>query len=188
MKIVLLFIALLVLPFSSYSKSLGGIYMTFSDFKNNKLACESESGKRETIHVHDFFWNMPNIVVRCNGKKHSYKKSELYGFRDGKNEVYRFYHNTEYRIAEAGNICIYVQEKNIAQSKGYKVVNAYYFSVDADSEILPLTFGDLKSAYKTNDKFSDLLSQFFTNANVCAYDNKHNTFKVNYVYAKAINR
>jgi hypothetical protein len=190
-KLKIILTVLLVLSFSSYAKSPSGIYMTISDYKNNRLTCESEcvdQPQHKNIHIHDFFWNMPNIRVKCDGKKLTYKKSQLYGFRDCKNNVYRFYDNTEYRIAEAGNIYIYVQEKNIAQSKGYKVVNAYFFSTTADSEIIPLTLSNLKKAYKNNDKFHDLLDQYFNAGGVCVYDTQHNTFKINYVYSKTINR
>ena len=68
--------------------------------------------------------------------------------------MYRFYNNTEYRIAEAGNIYIYTQDRNIAQSKGYKVVNAYFFSTTPDGELLPLTLGQFeKRIQRGNDKF-----------------------------------
>lgn len=187
LEIILTF--LLVLSFGSFAKSQTGIYLNLSDFKNNKLSCESEcilQRQPHAIHVHDFFWNMPNINVRCDGKKLTYKKSNLYGFRDCNNNVYRFYKNTEYRIAEAGNIYIYVQEKNIAQSKGYKVVNAYYFSTTPDGEIMPLTFCNLKNAYKNNEKFEELLDQYFSADGVHTYDKRHNTFKINYVFTKTL--
>lgn len=179
-------IYLLALSFGSFAKSECGIYVNVSDYQKNKLTNESVCAKGNSIHIHDFFWNMPKITVIQDGKKYTYKKSDLYGFKDCKNDVYRFYNNTEYRIAEAGPIYIYVQEKNIAQSKGYKVINAYYFSTAADGEIIPLTRGNLKSVYKTNDKFRDLLDQFFSANDVQVYDNQHNTFKVNYVYSKTI--
>jgi hypothetical protein len=183
-KLNIILTVLVAMSLSAYAKTSAGIYLNLSDYRNNKLSCESEKGTH--IHIRDFFWNMSTIRVVNDGKKITYRKSELYGYRDGKDDVYRFYHNTEYRIAEAGNIYIYVQEKNIAQSKGYKVVNKYYFSTGADSEILPLTINNLKYAYKGNDKFCDLADQFFSRDDAFVYDQQDNTFKANYVYSKAI--
>ena len=183
MKTKILITILSVLSLNSFAKGQSGIYMNTSDYQSNKLTHESECVK---IHVHDFFWNMPGINVVADGKKYAYKKSELYGYRDCRNEVYRFYNNTEYRIEEAGNIYVYVQERNIARSKGYIVVNEYYFSVAADGKILPLTLANLKEVYKGNSQFCDLLDQFFSNGDVRAYDKEHKTFKVNYVYSKTI--
>ena len=172
---------LLITTLSTYAKSQSGIYMNLADFKNNKLTYENNCVNGKAIHIHDFFWNMPKIKVKHDGKKITFRKSELYGYRDCNSDVYRFFHNTEYRIAEAGNIYIYVQEKNITQNKGYKVVNSYYFSTTPDGTILPLTFGNLENAFASNEKFISLLYQYFKSEVVHAYDKSHNTFKVNYV-------
>jgi hypothetical protein len=111
----------------------------------------------------------------------------LYGYRDCNNHVYRFYKNITYQIAEPGRIYIYTKEENITQGKGYKVVNVYYFSVSAEGEIIPLTLNNLKSAYRDNKKFFELLSEFFNGNDVNEYDNIHKTFKVNYFYTNAMN-
>jgi hypothetical protein len=129
---------------------------------------------------------MATITVVNSNKKYTLKKDELYGYKDCNNDVYRFYDNMEYRIAEAGNIYIYVRKENTAENKNNKVVNVYYFSAMADGEILSLTLSNLKKAYKDNESFSDLLDKFFNANDVCEYDEVHNTFKVNYVFSKTI--
>lgn len=187
-KMKILLTALLVVSFGSYAKSQGGIYMNLSDYEHNKLTYETACAKGGKIHLHDFFWNMATITVADNGKKHTLKKDELYGYKDCNNEVFRFYNNMEYRIAEAGYIYIYVQKENTAQNKDNKVVNVYYFSTKPDGEIYSLTLNNLKKAYKDNDSFSDLIDKFFNANDVCAYDEGHNTFKVNYVYSKTIKK
>lgn len=185
-KLKIILTVMVALSLSSYAKSQSGIYMSLSDYKNNKLSCESACENGTKIRVHDFFGAMPKIKVINDGKKYTYKKNEVYGYRDCKNEVFRFYNNTEYRIEEAGPIFIYVQERNIAQSKGYKVVNAYFFSTGADGDILPLTRSNLKNAYKSNEHFCDLVDQYFGVDELNTYDSQHKTFKVNYVYSKTI--
>ena len=186
MKTKILLAVLLAMSFGSYAKSQSGIYMNLSDYKNNKLTYEIACSKGEKIHLHDFFWNMSTISVIDDGKKHTLKKDEIYGYRDCNNEVYRFYQNMEYRIAETGNIFIYGRKENTAENKNNKVVNLYYFSTTADGDILPLTLNNLKQVYKGNDAFQDLLDKFFSSSDVCEYDNAHNTYKVNYVFSKTI--
>ncbi len=182
MKILLT--ALLIMSLNSYAKSQSGIYMNIADYRNNKLTYEIGCAKGEKIHIHDFFWNMATIKVVDDGKKYTLKKDELYGFRDCNNDVYRFYNNMEYLIAEAGNVYIYLRKENTAQNKNNKVVNVYYFSATPNGEILSLTLGNLKKAFKDNDKLTDLLDKFFNAGDVCAFDQVHNTFKVNYVFFK----
>jgi len=182
-RIQIIMIGLLVLSQATMAKSQGGIYKTSGDFTSNKLTDEGSC----KIRVHDFFYRMPTIAVISGGEKHTYKKNELYGFRNCNDEMFRFYKNTEYRIEEAGNIFIYTKERNIAQSKGYKVVKAYYFSTSADGDIMPLTIENLKGAYRTNEKFLELIDQFFNQGDVNEYDHVHKTFKLNYVYRKSMN-
>ena len=184
-KLKILILMSLMVSANSYAKIVSGIYMSAADYKSGKLTYDSDNARSKTrIYIHDFFWNMPGVKIISDGKKYAYKKSELYGFRDQNNNVYRFYDNTKYRIAEAGKIYIYVQERNIAQSKGYKVVNAYYFSTTPNGNILPVS--NLKNVYRSNDTFCDLLDQYFGSVDVAAYDVKHATFRVNYVYSKSI--
>ena len=183
-KMKIISTVLLIISLSTYAKSQSGIYMSLADFKNNKLTYEDKCSDGRHIYVRDFFWSMPEIKVVHDGKKYTYKKSDLYGYRDCKNEVFRFYNNTEYRIAEAGNIFIYVQEHNIAQSKGFIVVNEYYFSTTADGAIAPLTLANLKTAYNDNAAFLALINQYLNTGDVQEYDKQHNTFKVNYLYSK----
>ncbi len=178
---------MLIMSLSTYAKSQSGIYKSAADFKNDKLTNENVCGNRKTIRLHDFFWSMPTIKVEENGKKFTYRKSELYGYRNCKNEVYRFYKNTEYQIAEAGNIYVYTQQKNITKSKGFIVVNAYYFSASPDGDIIPMTLENLKNAFRKNDKLLAVLEQYFNEENVQEYDQAHKEFKLNYLYSKSIN-
>jgi hypothetical protein len=169
-----------------YAKAQTGIYTSAADYKSNKLTYESKCPEgRHSLHLHDFFGNSPHITVINNGEKHKLLKNELFGFRNCNGEVYRFHHNAEYLVAEAGGIIIYSQTQNIAQSKGFKVVNKYYFSATADGEIFPLTIGNLKNAFHGDDQLYELIDRYLNEGNVTEYDNVHKTFKVNYVLNKA---
>ena len=49
---------------------------------------------------------------------------------------------------------------------------------------MPLTLSNVKQAYQGNDKFLDLIDQYFGNGDVAAFDSIHNMYKLNYVYSK----
>lgn len=179
---ILTLTALMVLSFTCEAKSQGGVYMTPSDFVNRKLSYEHDS----RILLNNSVLELPYITVIDHDKKLKLKKNEIFGYVDRNKAAHRFYGNTDYQIAEAGSIIIYVQTERIAESKGYKVKKNFFFSTSAGSEIIRLTVDNLKNAYRTNEKFLDLLDQYMSNGDVAAYDNIHNTYKVNYVYAKAM--
>ncbi len=171
------------------AKSLSGIYMNTSDYKNNKLAyqstCNSEK-HNHSIYVNNLFWDMPKIIVHNEGKKYYLLKDSIFGYKDCDNNVFRFYKNQEYKIVETSNMYIYTRDVNTTHGKGFKIVTQYYFSKNADSEILPLVLENLKDVYKNNIAFIDLLDMVFTNPTINIYDNTHNTFKINYLYSKTI--
>ena len=179
---ILSLVCLLVTSFHSLAKCQNGIYLTASDFINNKLSYE----KDDKIRLNNSAWEMPYITVFENGNKLKIRKNEIFGYSDRNNNVYRFYKNAAYQIAEAGNIIIYMQVEKIAQSKGFMVKKNYYFSTAAGSEIIALTIDNLKSAYHGNEKFIDLLDKYFNDADVSAYDKMHSIYKVNYVYTKSM--
>ncbi|MDR3679226.1 MAG: hypothetical protein P4L41_04605 [Flavipsychrobacter sp.] len=182
-KLLIIISILIVLGKDSYGKKPVGIFMTATDFQHNKIAYMQDASQGETtIRIHHFFWNMPTITIVTKGSRHNLRKSDLYGFIDSNKDVYRFYNNMEYRLAEAGNIYIYIHQNNIAQSKGFIVVNTYYFSSSADGKIERLTMDNLKTVYAGNEKFIDLLDQY--NGNVSSYDKQNKTYKINYIFSK----
>jgi len=178
----LVFAILLAVFAGTKASAQTGIYTSEADYIHNKLSYEGNTA----IYVHEFFWNAPVITFRYEGRKQSLKKSTIYGYRNSKNESYRFYNNTEYRIAEAGSIYIYVKEKNIAMSKGYKVVNTYYFSTSADKPIIPMSVGNLKMAYSSNERFRNALDSLINMADIYVFDTERHTFKINYLYGTTI--
>ena len=182
MKRNIMIVALLLASMSGYAKKHIGIYLTATDYQSNKVSFTDGSG----THLNNSLWPCSYVTVVDNHKKQKLKKSELYGYRNSNNEVYRFYNNAEYKIAEAGNICIYIQTNKITQNKGYKVINAWYFSTSAGSAIYLLNLENLKIAYKDNEKIISLLDQYCSHSELSAYDNLHKTFSINYLFSKAL--
>ena len=170
-------------------RAQSGVYVKAEDFKMHKLSYEMNckvGGNK--ILVNDALGNKPYITVVRDGKKEELKKSEIFGFSDCDSNVYRFFQNTKYKIEEPGHIYIYTRNERDAQSKVFKLVKVYYFSVAADREILTLSLNNLKRAYASNEKFIDQLDAVFSTAEVSAFDDFHKTYKVNHVYAASLKR
>ncbi len=168
---------MLVFSINSFAKGQAGVYMSASDYTNKKATYSTNC----KIHPNNSVADLPYITVAGNGKKIKLGKGEVYGYVDAGNNTYRFYENAEYQIVENGGVFIYTQQERTAQGKGYTVATKYYFSASADGKIYPLTLGNLKSVYRTNEQFISLLGQFFSGNDVSAYDGIHKKYMVNYV-------
>jgi len=182
-KIALTSVCLLAITLNSYAKGQGGIYMNVTDYRNNTLTYEAGCQQKFKIHLHDFFGNTSSFTISEEGNKHTLQKKEVYGYRDCNGDIYRFYSNAAYKIVDAGNIYIYTQERNVTQTKGFKVVNDYFFSTSPDGIIFNLSIDNLVNAYKGNEKFLDRLENF--NDDVTAYEARHKMFKINYLYLRS---
>jgi len=178
-------ICLILLGLALYAKGQGGVYMSAADFRNSRLTNEADCSKEGfKIHLHDFFGNTSSFTISYQGKKTKLQKSEVYGYRDCKDDVYRFYANAAYKLVEAGNIYVYTQARNVAQSKGFKVVNDYFFSIQADGAVIRLTNENLTNACRDNQTFLDLLAN--SRIEVTDYDNNRKTFLINYLYTRSL--
>ena len=171
-----------LIALTSFAKGQTGVYMTATEYENNK-PFYTEKNK---IHLNNSVLELPFITVMDHGQKHKIGKDEIYGYADNNKKTYRFFNGQEYQIAEAGPISIYIKAERIAQSKGAKVINRYYFSTSLNGELHQLTIDNVKKAYRSNEKFSDMLVTHFNSAAITSYDEQHGTYKVNYVYNKAM--
>ncbi len=181
---ICLFIAFII---SACAYGQSGIYKTAEDYKNHHLSYECDCKKsKHSIRLHDFLQDKQFITVDKEGTREILKKNEIYGFADCDSNVYRFFNNTKYRIEEPGDIYIYTRNERDVESKIFKLVKVYYFSVAPNSAIIPLSLANLKRTYKTNDKFVDLLDANFNKTDISAYDDFHKTYRVNHVYQQSL--
>ena len=133
-----------------------GIYNSWQDYNSNKLSlilnCNSPKNK---IKLHHFFCGNYIDIIE-NGKQFRFKKDSIFGYRDCRQNDFRFYHNNEkeYRIAENSSIIIYVADVPVIASSGKTrtLVPAYFFSTTLNGEIYPLTILNLKKAFKSVER------------------------------------
>ncbi|MFN8254185.1 MAG: hypothetical protein U0W24_00755 [Bacteroidales bacterium] len=164
-------------------KTKSGVYMSFADFKANKLNLEVDYTKeKHKIKINEFL-NKSEIDVIHQDKKYSFKKKEVYGIRDGKGADYRFFNDLEYRILQTDTIYIYSKNETVktGNSKNQRTsqVTKYFFSKSGDSELLALTYENLKQAFPENHKMHDALEMMFkSDSDLAEYDKFHKSFKV----------
>ena len=169
----------LVLGSTSARADVGGaqgVYQTAEDFTGGRLTsastCKSPDHK---IELHDIL-KKPHIHVTHGGETREYLKKELYGFRSCSGRDYRFVDDREYRILEARTITIYVLE--LVRRHG--TVRSYYFSVNAEGTVFPLTRDNVKRAFPDNHTFHDSVDGSFRNErDLIGYDKFHKMFKLN---------
>jgi hypothetical protein len=164
-----------------------GVYRSAADYKNGKLSlavdCKTETHK---IKLHTFS-NKDYIDVIHQGKKHTMKKSEVYGIRDCDGKDWRFAGNKEYQILERGPLLIYqkMEQPLDPQRKGAGTKVQHFFSLGMDGPIQTLTLQNLKKATASNHAFHDQLdAQFKSDGGLAAFDTFHKQYKVNHLFAQ----
>jgi hypothetical protein len=156
--------------------TMQGIYLTGNDFSKRKLA---HASPHTHIKLHEVF-KTDIVEVKCNDSLFSYKKSDVFGYKDNTGQSYRFFDKKIYPILNSGEkILIYKIQDKIG-FKGQAPVESYHFSRDAGSPIYLLTISNLETAFSENKEFQKLLEIHFSNDNqLIEYDKQHGEYKLN---------
>jgi len=194
MKIHTLLILIVLLFFLIIEKSnaqdativLSGIFLTAKDYQNNKLIqdadCENDEQKFKTYN----FFSKSTFDVLYKGKTTTYKKKDIYAYRNCHNEVWRFYKNKEYQIKETTAMYIYSVNKVVVDGGVIEMEPIYYFSTAADDEIKVLTIHNLKQEYPNNKKYHNMLdAEFSSDKAIQSYDFTNKMYVVNYLLIKS---
>ncbi|MGZ4056891.1 MAG: hypothetical protein ACXVPY_05530 [Bacteroidia bacterium] len=188
--ILILFFSQISIAQNTSSISGSGIYMNWQDYKNDNLSyiinCDSSSGKIRLNH----FLSKNYIEVIQEEKKTRLSKDSIFGYRDCKQNDYRFFKNNdeEFLIKENKAIVIYISDVPVTTSTGKAInlVPRYFFSAGLNSEIFPLTIINLKKAFPDNLKFHDMLDlEFNSIKDISAYDEIHKMYKVNFLLTQS---
>jgi hypothetical protein len=166
-----------------------GIYLNTHDYETGKLSYVFQCNSQDKIKLNDFL-SSSFINITIGGKTTQLSKDSIFGYRNCKNETYRFYkkHDEEFQIIENKGVIVYLSSTKIVSNNGKtsRVVPAYFFSKTADSEILPLTISNLKKAFPDNIKFHDMLdTEFGSGEALSAYSSINNMYKINYLLSQS---
>lgn len=166
-----------------------GVYLTADDYKNGRLSFGGDCGSgTHKLELHHYF-NKPYIDVTHGTEKHRYAKSDLFGYRACDGRDYRFASKLEFQILEPKELYIYVLETRVPVGRAFRTVPAYYFSLGADGQLLPLKLENLKQAFPDNRRFHDSLDATFgAGQPPPEYDEFHKMFKVNRLLIASLER
>ena len=156
-----------------------GIYLTQQDYNANKLSYVLSNSDK--LQLNEFLGGK-NVIVTYQGKKTKLSKKEIFGYRY-KNEDYRFFNNSAYKIIDTKDFYIYSKPQLVQQGKGLKPVDTYYFSNTVNDAVEPLTIHNLEITYAMNPKFKYTVEQQFKSDNeLIAYDSDIKEYKLKYLY------
>jgi len=164
-----------------------GLYMTTNDFISKKLSyeidCSNETHKIKT----DKLFNQSKLDIIHNGKKYSYQKKDLFGFRDCNNKDFRFFNNKEFEILDGKYFYMYSNYTLNTNSKTLVKTLAFFISKDASNNVIPLTLENLKNFYPENHKFHDMLDMSFkSETELGLYDNFHKAYKIKHLFEQSL--
>jgi hypothetical protein len=192
-KYVLPLMLIAGLAFGSANKSDAqttskGLYLTYNDYTDGKLSyTEDPSGRNgNKIALHEFIGS-DQITVTTKGKKLTFDKNQVFGYRDADGKNYRFYNGKAYEIMDTGGFYIYGYDKLVQRGKGPRPTRFYYFSKKGDSGVLPLTFQNVVTAFPENPKFrymAEVASIY--NVQADAFDSNLNQYKIKELYLKSL--
>jgi len=168
---------------AQHNEHIRGVYLTAEDFKLRKL---THASKHTHLKLHEVF-KKDKIEVKLNDSTYTYKKADVYGYRESSGEEYRIIDRKFYLIINPlENILIYKVPRGTAQ-KGSTQTYAYYFSVNHSSSLMELTLKNVEKAFANNKKFDEFVEVHFKNdADLLEYDAEHKMYKLNRLYSLSI--
>ena len=165
------------------ARQSSGIYLSSTDYEQGKLTlpadCQQEKSK---VRMNDFL-DKPYLTVIHQGKKYTFTKDSIFGFRSCEGHDFRLFHRRLFEIEELKSIIIYRQLaiESGGGAKGVKQVARFYFSTSVNSVIMPLSRPALEHAFPHNEKLHDLLDAWLQSNQdaISSYDAHYHTFKIN---------
>jgi hypothetical protein len=158
------------------SQPVAGIYKTSTDFLQGTLF---SADKNSHAHLHKVIWKNRIDLVH-HDSSYRFLKSELYGYCDKEGNVYRFYRDVIYPIVNPGERILIYKISSGTGLKNSPVTETWFFSKEADSDILPLTMTSLLISFRENKSFTGLLEVYCHNeTDLTDYDQTYGMYKLN---------
>lgn len=163
-----------------------GIYQTASDYQSGTLSYKQDEGERHAIRA-DIPFNNYVVKVKDGEESHKLYKWDIYGYRNAKNEDFRFYNEVKYKILDSKYFPVYSREEYVVKGKEKTRETRYYFSTHHEGPVHALTLNNLKSAFRAHRDFHDLLDlQFRSDKELLRYDPFYREYKVKAVFNKTV--
>jgi len=161
-----------------------GVYLSANDFKNGKISyADNHSKEKYKLYLNEII-NTSLVKIIKGDSIILLKKDSIFGYRDEENNCYRFYNKNAYRIINPSErILLYSRISLDGVPKYSHFVTNYYFSVNINSPLYPLTKKYLKEVLFNDVLFNVLLEVYFKNDNeLIEYDKLNKIYILNHLY------
>jgi hypothetical protein len=185
-KLILIFLLLLFSLATELTaqKINEGVYLTAKDFTNSKISFVNDQlNNKYKVRLHEFF-NSLKITIIKGDSVIKLNKESVFGYRDKKNNCYRFYNKAEYQIINPSEkILLYGKSELEGGFRNTHRVMHYFFSENAGSPIYALSKWNLKAVFYKEVSFLEMLDVYFDSDNqLTAYDSINKIYTLNRVY------
>ena len=158
-----------------------GVYLSQSDFENNKLSFASNAASEANKIRFNEFFEKPFITVNHNGNKEQLFKDDIFAYKN-KDNIVRTWNFISYNFSEKGAIWVYYKDLSVSSGKGIQRERKYFYSTSGIGEIIPLTINNLKKSFPDKHLFHDFLdAQFRRDSELSGYDSFEKKYKVNHL-------
>lgn len=184
MNRIFLLPALLCLYLCTHAQE--GVYKSADDFINGELSYMPDGAGKHAIRT-DIPFNASAVKVVSGGETIRLSKSDLYGYRNSKNQLFRFFNNGSYRIISQQQFPLYSRQVNVWKGKAKTRETKYYFSKDEDAPVMALTVSNLKYAFPMSRAFHELLDLHFrSDRELLRYDSFYKEYTLNALFVKTV--
>jgi hypothetical protein len=169
MKALFLISIIFFIPLAALCQNeASGVYISADDFRNNRISFSSICNQdiKTSVRFKDH-----TLILKQGHHKQEFNKARVFAVKTCEN-TFRIQNNSEYRVVNLELIPLYSQSIPVG-GEGAFYDEVFFFSVERDSEIIPLSKRALKAAYPENLKFDSLINFSFKNDRDLGSYNEH---------------
>lgn len=175
-------VILLIISFTLFAQKerVRGIYRTSDDFVKGNLSFDNNcNNKTLRIRLNDFL-SKKYITVKKGHSSLKYLKKDIFGYRNCRNDFFRFKGETELFLLNAGKQILIYKHIVSKPPTGRTNVTNYYFSLGVNSPVQKLTIKNLKNAFPANLIFNNFIDENFKyNTDLAAFDEIKKIYRIN---------
>jgi hypothetical protein len=165
--------------------SFQGIYLSKKDCSNNHISFSPIKEKKYKLKLYEFL-NNPTIKITIGDSMYTLNKDSIFGYRDNKNIVHRFYQKNLYTVLNPTESILLYSRTFLGGYKNAPSVIQYFFSTPTNDAIQPLTKWHLKKVFLHDTAFYQLLDMaFINNSDLLKYDSFYKMYKLNQIFQYA---
>lgn len=163
------------LTFAAQTKA-HGLFCTVAEFRQERLCY---SGSQVNIKIHDVF-KKKTISITSPDSNFILLKRQVFGYMDLCQRNYRFFQNESYLILNPREKILLYRRTKGTGLRDSPLTDAYFFSKEADSEILSLKRSLVRSAFSDTPEFENKIAFYFrSDEELIQYDPLKKQFKLN---------